>query len=263
MRCSLKKIVRLTLLIALVFSLAACGQTGVESGEAQSPARQESENGDGNALLYAGGDDVDSFLSEFDEKYYGFLKENMTRIELIKGESNYGLHIYASGISMDDAQAQMEETFRISLEENDDALLFNDAKSATVYILDVSEEGIYVRYDFFDDDLNNELDGREYFSVFESVVPEISADAVEVARAFCHDVNGASEVYIAYEYPEDMLSPIWDDYQEKLGEFDNYELVEDDGARGVVVLDNGLVINTSVDTGWGRMYVSLRKELEE
>ena len=255
----MKKIVKLTLLVALVLSLTACGQTGGESGDAQSSTGQE----DGDALLYAGGDDLDSFLSEFDEKYYGFLKENLTRIELVKGESNYGLHIYASGISMDDAQAQMEETFGIKFEENDGALLLNDAESATVYILDVSDDGIYVRYDFFDANTISELDGRGYFSVYESVVPEISADAVEVERSFGLDADGASEVYVAYEYPEDKLSEIWDDYQEKLSEFDNYELTEVDGPRSVADLGNGLVIGTSVDTGWGRMYVSLRKEAAE
>jgi uncharacterized lipoprotein YehR (DUF1307 family) len=262
-RCNLKKIVRYILLIIWVISLTACGQTGGESEDTQSFVGQDSKNESGNALLYAGGDDLDSFLSEFDEKYYGFLKENITRIELVKKDSNYGLHIYASGISMEEAQAQMEAIFGIKFEENDGALLFNDEETATVYILDISEEGIYVRYDFFDNELNNELDGRGYFSIFESVMPEISANAVEVERAFYHDVNGVSEVYITYEYPEEMLSQIWDDYQEKLSKFDNYELVKEDGAKGVVYLDNGLIIETSVDTGWGRMFVTLRKAVEE
>lgn len=255
----MKKFMKFILLIVLVFNLAACGQTGTESGDLPSSTGQK----DNNTLLYAGGDDLDSFLSEFDEKYYDFIKENITRIELVKGESNYGLHIYASGISMDDAQAQMEAKFGFEFEENDGALLFNDSDNGTVYILDVSDDGIYIRYDFFNKDFINKLNGRGYFSIIESIVPEISIDAVEVARTFCPDAHGASEVYIAYEYPEDKLSEIWDDYQQKLSEFDDYELVEDDGSRGRVYLDNGLMIDTSVDTGRGRMYVTLLKTDKE
>jgi hypothetical protein len=258
----LKKILKYIILVVLVFNLAACGQSGAGSGDMQSSEPSQDQQ-DSNTLLYAGGDDLDSFLSEFDEKYFGYIKENLTYVELTKGESECGIHIYASGISMDDAKAQMEETFGITFEENDGALLFNDTDTGTVYILDVSDDGIYIRYDFFGKDFNSEIDSRDYFSVIESTVPEMSADAVEVVKAFYHDANGGSGMYIAYEYPEDKLSEIWDDYQQKLGEFDNYELIEEGGSKGVVYLDNGLMIETSVDEGWGRMYVTLLKAVEE
>ena len=262
----MKKLMLLTLSVVLVFCLVACGQAATEQEDTQSATEQETlqdtEQQDSNTLLYASGDDLDSFLSEFDEKYYSFIKESLTSVKLTTESGSFGLHIYASGISIDDAKKQMESIFGFTLEDNDGAYLFNDTDNATVYILDVSDEGIYIRYDFFNDEDVNEIASRGYFSVYDSIVPKISDDAVEVERAFYLDTYG-SELYVAYEYPEDKLSEIWDDYQEKLSELDNYELVEDDGQRGIVYLDNGLTIETSVDTGWGRIFVTLRKTVEE
>ena len=262
----MKKLMILTLSVVLVFCLGACGQTATEQQDTQSTTEQETsqdtEQQDSNTLLYAGGDDLDSFLSEFDEKYYGFIKESLERVELTAGSGTFGLHLYANGITMDDAKGQMESIFGFKFEDNDGALLFNDTDNATVYILDVSDEGVYIRYDFFNDEDVNEIDSRGYFSVYDSIVPEISEDAVEVAKAFTLD-KYRSELYVSYEYPEDKLSAIWDDYQEKLSEFDHYELVENDGQRGIVYLDNGLTIETVVDTGWGRMFVTLGKAVDE
>ena len=269
----MKKTLLFVLVIVLVLSLAACRQSAGESEDMQE-VPQDTEQGDAGqqasdagqqdeeALLYKDGDDIKSVLSGFDEKYYSFLNDGLETVELKSGDGSFSLHFYASGMSLDDAKTQMESIFGIAFESNDGAYIYNDTANATVYILDVSDDGLYIRYDFFNNVFNEELAQRDYFAVIDAVVPEISADAVEVERAFVLS-GDSSEMYIAYEYPEDKLSAIWDDYQQKLGELDNYELVEDDGERGRVYFDNGLVIDTSVDTGWGRMYVSLRRADEE